>query len=107
MPHVIRCQVCGHQHSIDEYEEEHVSLVEIWQYFTSKARPALASMTLVLAIIAGYLLGHGAFANGHAEGYSDEEYLTQYYGMDQFELSTELALPDIYYQLLNEEVGNE
>jgi len=97
----------GLQSRIDQYEEEHISLVEIWQYFTSKTRPVLTSLTLIIAIMAGYLLGHGAFANGYAEYYSDEEYLTRYYGIDQFELSTELALSEVYYQLLNEEVENE
>ncbi len=92
---------------IDEHEGERVSLTEVWRYFTTKARPVFASIAVLAAIFMGHLMGHGTFMNASAETYSDEEYLTQYYGLDQFELSTELALPELYYELLNQEDGNE
>ena len=95
------------QTRIEKYEDERVSLTEIRQYFTSKARPVFASIAFIAAIFMGHLMGHGTFTSASAKTYTDEEYLAQYYGLDQFELSTELGLQEFYYELLNEGDGNE
>ncbi|HEQ98006.1 MAG TPA: hypothetical protein ENO22_01545 [candidate division Zixibacteria bacterium] len=92
---------------VEKYEDEKVSLVEIWEYFTGKARPAIASLALIGAIIAGYFLGSGVAVRDYAAANAEEVTLTEYYGMDYFDLSTDLAVPEIYYEITSEEGQNE
>ncbi|NIP42082.1 MAG: zf-HC2 domain-containing protein [candidate division Zixibacteria bacterium] len=92
---------------VEKYEDEKVSLSEIWEYFSGKARPAIASIALIGAIIAGYFLGSGVAVRDYATADTDDVTLTEYYGMDYFDLSTDLAVPEIYYEITSEEGQNE
>jgi predicted anti-sigma-YlaC factor YlaD len=92
---------------VEKYEDEKVSLSEIWDYFTGKARPAIASIALIGAIIAGYFLGSGATVRDYAVANGEEVTLSEYYGMDHFDLSADLAFPEIYYEITSEEVPDE
>ena len=92
---------------VEKYEDEKVSLSEIWDYFTGKARPAIASLALIGAIIAGYFLGSGAAVRDYAVANGEEITLSEYYGMDYFDLSSDLAVPEIYYEITSEGVQDE
>ena len=92
---------------VEQYEAEKIALGDFWELFTGKARPILASLSLIVAIAAGYFMGSG-LTNGTLMANGTDEYdLADYYGIEQFDLSAELTLPEIYNDILPEEVSNE
>jgi anti-sigma factor RsiW len=95
------------QSRVDEYEENHVSLSEFWDYITGKTRPVLASITVVGALIVGHLFGSGLINGSYAGADSEDTYVAEYYGMDEFSLSSETYVPEVYYNLIYGEDTNE
>ncbi len=96
------------QERVDKYEDEKISLAEIWAYFTGKSRTVFASVAVLAAIFAGYMLGTGTSIQNYATaGTADETTLTQYFGVDYFDISSDLAVPEIYNQLINGEAQGE
>ena len=95
------------QERIDRYENGKVSLVEIWQYFTGRTRTVLASAAVLGAIFAGYMLGSGATIQSYAAESSNQTSLSEYFGVDYFDISSDLAVPEIYNQLINGEAQGE
>lgn len=92
---------------VEQYEAEKISLVDFWELFTGKARPILASLSIIVAITAGYFMGSGLTSGTLMANGSDESDIADYYGIDQFELSAELTLPDVYNEIISGEVSNE
>lgn len=96
------------QERVEKYEDEKISLAEIWAYFTGKSRTVFASAAVLAAIFAGYMLGTGTTIQNYATaGTTDETTLTQYFGVDYFDISSDLAVPEIYNQLINGEAQGE
>jgi anti-sigma factor RsiW len=95
------------QQRVDRYEEEKVSLAEIWASFTGRSRTVFASAAVLVAIFAGYMLGSGAMVQNYTSAKADETAFAQYFGVDYFDISSDLAVPEVYNQLINGEVQGE
>jgi hypothetical protein len=92
---------------VDRYEEEKISLAEIWAYFTGRSRTVFASVAVLAAIFAGYMLGSGTKIQDYTSSKADETAFAQYFGVDYFDISSDLAVPEIYNQLINGEAQGE
>jgi anti-sigma factor RsiW len=95
------------QQRVDKYEEEKISLAEIWAYFTGRSRTVFTSAALLVAIFAGYMLGSGAMVQNHTATNTEETAFSEYFGVDYFDISSDLAIPEVYNQLINGEAQGE
>lgn len=87
------------QAKVDSYEENHVSLADLLTIFSGRLKPAVAAVSLLLAITAGYFMGHGITDSQIYEVNGSGDLFSEYYNLDMFDAVPDNSLPDLYLEL--------